>query len=227
MEGLGYRCFRGTVLPVPARVASPLRTTLSATHAHAVASLLPLLGCGEEAASLAFDDIADRYAKPLERSALQGIALEERAHDDIIQMLIAMMPEQPDMPDMLKAARRFHIKLGRGAPAERLARIAALDSAVCLILSRLTRARNPIASDPQIAAPLIGIRNDEARHVSVSRALAMASLPRATLYELGTCTRRAFADVLMLGGDAMEALGIDPCALERDIRILPPGMFRS
>jgi len=55
----------------------------------------------------------------------------------------------------------------------------------------------------------------------------MAALPRATLDEIGTRTRRAFADVLMLGGDAMEALGVDPCVLERDIRMLPPGMFRN
>ena len=227
IQALHHQCFRLMEGPRSVGICSQSASPLSEKNARAVATLLPLLGCGEEAASFAFDDIADHFTKAHERYALHGIALEERVHDDIIQELIATMPVRPDVSEMLKSAKHFHVKLGRGTPAERLARIAALDAAVCLILSRLTRARAPITTDSFITSHLIRIRNDEARHVSVSRALAIAVLPRAELDDLGAAIRWAFADVLMLGAGALETLGVDPWALARDIRALPNGLFRA
>jgi len=191
----------------------------------AVARLLPLLGCGEEAASLAFDALAGAHERARDRYALYGIAQEERIHDMWIQAQInRFAPSAPPAP-LLKQARHLHLRLGRGRPSERLARIAALDAAVCLLLSRLLRPSRPICRDGVLAATLRRIRNDEARHVSVARDLARDALPLDTLNAIGAETRAAFADVLMLGSAAFDTLGVDPIALDRAVRTLPPGLF--
>jgi hypothetical protein len=204
-----------------------LSICLDEGSARALATLIPLLGCGEEAAALAFDGLAENQADDFAANALEQIALEERVHDYLMHQLQSCLPEVPQRTAMMRAARRFHVELGLGDPGLHLARIAALDSAVCLILSRLIRDGTPIRSDPAVYGILRRIRDDEARHVRVSRTVALATGNRRVMKNAAMAARDALASILTLAEDAFEALKVDPAALERDIRRLPDGLFTA
>jgi hypothetical protein len=214
------RCFASSsALPA----SSPtLHVTLAGDAAYALATLVPLLGCGEEAAALAFDALALTATDDVEHYALQAIAAEERTHDALLTQLARALPTV-DAAAIRRRARRFHIELGQGNRTRHLARIAAVDTAVCTILSRLLRTGTPVSADPVVAALLSRIHRDESRHVAISRRLAVAA--DKTLRDTGAAARSALADVLALGGDAFECLDVDPTRLFADVRRLPDGLF--
>ncbi len=176
---------------------------------------------------MAFAGLAAREADPAAAAALDRIGAEERVHDGLIAGLAAGLPAPRDAPGWMRAARRFHVRLGRGSAAEHLARVAAIDAAVCTILARLTRRGAPIASDAASFGVLSRIHADEARHVRVSRGLAMARADTRALAEVAASARGALADVLSVAGDAFEVLGVDAGALLADIRVLPDGLLRA
>lgn len=201
--------------------ALPLR--LADRPAEALARLVPLLGCGEEAAALAFDGLAG--ALDAQAPALRLIAEEERVHGLLLHRLSASLPAVEPAQSILRGARRFHVSLGRGGPLHHLARIAAIDAAVCTILSRLLRPGAPIASDPSISIMFARIRRDEARHVHLSRRLAKQGLPGRELRELGAAARAAMAVMLAEGAGAFETLEVDSAKLLRDIARLPARLY--
>lgn len=201
-------------------------TTLTERHLEGLAALLPILGCGEEAATLAFDGLAAALHDDSEaRLTLAGIAIDEDRHDRLILSLRAALPPPPEHRDMLRQARRFHINLGRGSTAFRLGRIAALDSAVCTVLGRLLHRKAALACAPRIHDALAAIWRDESHHVSVSRRLALARADAVTLRQLAVEARNALADILSLAGAALDSLEVDPVLLARDVRRLPAGLF--
>ncbi len=194
-------------------------------HAAALARLVPILGCGEEAASLAFDGLARaNAADKVASAALRQIAADERIHDGMMHALADVLPAISGEAS-IRAARRLHIQLGTGGTAIHLARIAALDAAVCTILSRMLRPSVSLAADAFVHGTLSRIHRDEARHVALSRALVLASGTTAQLRDVGAQARGALASVLMLEADAFETLQIDPAALERDVSRLPDGLL--
>jgi hypothetical protein len=210
--------------PYRAPIAQPfaIDASLSTRHAEALAALLPILGCGEEAATLAFGAIASTIHKdPVGCAALTHIAQDEERHDDLIMRLRAGLPPPPDQSAILRKARHFHIKLGRGDIPTRLAAIAGLDSAVCVILARLLHRNGALARTPTIHAALSSIHRDEARHVAVSRNLALARADASSLRPIATQARRGLADVLTLAGDSFERLEVDTTVLLCDVRRLP------
>lgn len=211
----------------PPDVAGAAVTGLGREHALALARLIPLLGCGEEAAALAFDGLAcSGSVSPVAAVTLQAIAAEERIHEDLMRGLAAALP-RTDAENTLRAARRLHVSLGAGSTVMHLARIAALDAAVCTILSRLLRLNSPLLASRQVHSTLSRIRRDEARHVAVSRALVLETGGSQSLRAVGAEARLALARVLMLEGDAFETLGVDPAALERDIARLPDKLLAA
>jgi hypothetical protein len=216
------RCFarRGQ----PAEAAVPLDIALDDDAARALATLVPLLGCGEEAAALAFDGLSQTSRDDAEHYALQAIAHEERAHDALLTRLAASLPAI-DAVAIRRRARRFHVALGRGDRTHHLARIAAVDAGVCVILSRLLRAGTPVSRDAQVAALLGRIHRDEARHVSMSRQFAAAG--NRNVRQTAAAARVALADVLTIGADAFETLAVDPSRLLADIRRMPNGLFAT
>jgi hypothetical protein len=223
---------RATCFIVPHRVNdgasfSLRETQLDADAALALAVLVPLLGCGEEAAALAFDGLADCADSTLATTVLRRIAKEERVHDGLMRGIVGMLPTPPDQSVMLRAARRLHIQLGRGGAAVHLARIAALDAAVCLILSRVIRPGLPVSGDTQICATLGRIRGDEAKHVDWARRLALAGGITKMQRDAAAGAREALANVLQLAADAFEVLQVDPAALDRDVRTLPNGLLAA
>lgn len=218
-------CFRGKGQVFDIRPFE-IDTTLGDACLEGLAALLPILGCGEEAAALAFDALAISVENdPAGRSALAAIAEDESHHDRLIARLRTALPAPPDQREVLRIARRFHIDLGRGSVAIRLARIAALDSAVCLVLGRLLHHDGALGSAPAVNGALSAIWRDEARHVAVSRKLAVARADGATLRPLATHAREALSEILLLAGAALENLKVDPVLLARDVRRLPAGLL--
>lgn len=207
-------------------VPQPCAVALDADVAEALARLLPLLGCGEEAAIAGFDRLAaaDGIATA-SRGALRAIARDERRHDALLRSLQAALPSPaPDLASR-RAARRFHFGLSAGGAALQLARIAGIDAAVCTIISRVLRPGAPLAKDPGVAAVLNQIRRDEARHVAISRYIVLASIGGECARNAAAQARRGLADLLSPGAAAFERLGTDPARLDKDIRALPHGLF--
>jgi len=227
-DGSRPRCFRvahaGAALPELPRA----RVQLDERRAAALATLLPLLGCGEEAAGMAFDGLAECHAQddPTART-LRDIAAEERLHDRLIRQVQSGLPEAAQDRSPIEAARRFHIGLVRGGPALHLARIAALDSAVCLMFGRLLRHDGPVAADPEILSILRRIHRDEARHVRVTRGLALDHGLTVAMRDAAAAARGGLAAILRLAGDAFEALHVDPAVLDRDLSRLPDGLLKT
>jgi hypothetical protein len=202
-------------------------TTLRVDHALALSQLISILGCGEEAASLAFSGLASsQQVDVLASIALQQIAEEERFHEKLMQRLAALMPK-PSSEVATRAARAMHVRLSAGGIDLHLARIAALDAAVCTILSRLLHADGPVGHDPVVRGILGKIRRDEARHVAVSRALVLAMGVTVQLRDECVIAREALAKVLQIEADAFEALHVDPDKLFRDVCKLPDGLLRQ
>ena len=204
----------------------PIDVRLDHRPAGALALLVPLLGCGEEAAALAFDGLAANDGDRATAAALRVIAEEERVHDGVLHCLAASLPAVATA-GVRRAARRFHIELGRGSTLAHLARIAAIDAGVCTILSRLLRPHSPLAGDRAVSTILARIRSDETRHVRLSRSLVLARADGRGVEEVAQSAREAMANVLMVVADAFEALEVDPARLRADIRSLPPGLLRS
>ena len=221
-------CFRARTAPVgldaPALV--PMAVRLDDAAAVALAWLVPLLGCGEEAAALAFGAMAEHESDPATQAALDAICQEERVHEALLRGLSASLPPV-DARRLVRAARRFHIDLGRGSGVVHLARIAAIDAGVCTILSRVVRPCGVVAADAGVADLLKRIRRDEARHVMLSRTIAIRRGGGRALEDVAAGAREALADVLTLAGDAFEALGVDPARLFADLRVLPNGLLRA
>jgi hypothetical protein len=197
--------------------------------AGALAGLLPLLACGEEAATLSFGALGDNCGfDAATRHALRLIGQEEGRHEALIAGMRAALPAAALDPATLRRARMLHVRIGRGDAVTRLVRIAALDSAVCTLLSWLLRPGRPLRRSDVFAAGLARIRGDEARHASLSRELAMrkATGPRGAMLDEAAMVRDGLADLLGEAGCHFEVLGVDTAALGRTLRQVPTGLFR-
>lgn len=225
MQGPRSFCFGAPPGAAEPPTVTPIDIRLPTLAAEALARLVPLLGCGEEAAALAFDGLAAREHDEAAALALATIGAEEQLHDALLKTLAAALPSPNDDHALRRAARRFHVQLGRGGSAAHLGRIAAIDAAVCTVLARLLRPGTPIARDVAASALFHRILRDEARHVRVSRTLAVARMAGAPLRDLAAGARGALANVLLLAGDAFDALGVDPDGVQRDVARVPNGLF--
>ncbi|CAN5331923.1 hypothetical protein BH10PSE14_BH10PSE14_10100 [soil metagenome] len=177
---------------------------------------------------MAFDGLAEcHHGNGHAARTLRAIAAEERLHDLLIGQLQRGLPDMGQNPHALDATRRFHIGLVRGGAALHLARIAALDSAVCTMFGRLLRPAGPIAGDPGVAPLLRRIHRDEARHVRVTRALALEMGTSSAMRDAAAAARDGLADILLHACAALETLGVDPASFDRDIRRLPNGLLSA
>lgn len=211
------------------RSAEVTAPRLDGPTAQALADVLPLLCCGEEAAILAFGRLAGREeVDPAQRAAaaaLHMIEAEEHVHDALLQQLCERLPQPADREALRIAARRFHLHLSARDQTLHLARIAAVDAAVCTILSRLTSPRGALAQDPALVQLFHRIRRDEARHVALTRTMVSERGSTERLRDLGAAAREALAALLSLRGPTFEQLRIDPDALIRDVARLPGGLL--
>lgn len=145
---------------------------LSREQARDLAELLPFLACGEESAVHAFGGRLLLEAASTEREQLARIARDELRHAQWLEGLRRVLPE-PCTPLPRKAIARFFKRLLSRNPARHFARVAALDLAVCRVLQPLLRADAALAGAASLRAGLQALVLDEARHVRVSRRMAL------------------------------------------------------
>lgn len=175
---------------------------------------------------MAFDGLARAHAMdPQAASALRSIAAEELVHDALIRSVSDCLPPPDSIAGVLARTRRFHIDLGRGDATSHLARIAALDLAVCTILARLFRPDAPLTADARVAAVFRRIARDESRHVRICRTLALDRRDGRRLRAIATPVRESLAGLLSLAADEFEALAVDADRLLADLARLPDGLF--
>ena len=192
-------------------------------HAEPLARLLSLLGCSEEAAYLSFEHLQRLH--PAAHDALGAIAQDERQHDALLRGLLARLPDPGPVTPALAAMRGVHTGLDRSDPRLQCAAIVALDSALCLLLSQMLRRGSAVAMCAPLRNSLSRIRDDEARHVAVTRAIALSEGRRRQLRDVAAQLRADLASALALAADDLELLGFDPDRMLAAIGRLPSGLL--
>ena len=142
---------------------------LAEPQIEALGRLLPILLCGEESAFHVFWREAGRLTDvPLRHSLAlaRRIAAEELEHEQLLRELRNCCPAADNLASIRLRARRFFLRMASRDPALHFARVAALDSGVCVILTAVAK---PLARAHVVVDTLNRIRRDEARHVRFSR----------------------------------------------------------
>lgn len=188
----------------------------------AISDLLPVLICGEASAEQTFAHavrtLATRLPAPM-AEALRSVEADERRHGQILGELCSTLPP-PRSQQPARAAAHFVRQLQEPDPALHLANIAALDAALCRVLSAACLPGRPLTHYPDYLAIFDRIRRDEARHVRISRRTALYLgvgsdvLARARI-EVGA----AFAALLLPQAEAFAVLGIDEAELRQRLKV--------
>lgn len=214
---------------MPAFAGPAIRTLypneLSEARIAALGRLLCLLESGEGAAKLSFVALAQDCPLPGAERALARIAREEANHGAWVAAIARRLPQVAGARPVIQASRRLHAAIGRGTVTDRLAGVAALDSAACIIFSWLLRPGAPLAALPAIWAVLHRIHHDEARHVAIASCFAAMGGQRPQLREHGAEIRAKFADVLELVAADFDQLSVDPDSLLRAVRYVAADLF--
>ncbi len=197
---------------------------LTASQSQALSELLALLLCGEQSAVLAFAHHAHcRSWEARAREDFTRIEADEVRHAEWIQHLQVRLPPTASDPHLSRQLKQFFARLGSPRLGVHLGRIAALDSAVCLILGSLRR--TSLRGDP-VSHLFESIHHDEARHVAIARSYARALCPASDLLECATETREQLIGILSLRAPALDTLGVCPDRLFKRLRNLPRGLFQ-
>lgn len=214
-------CHR-TVAPTHLRVArlKDSLSELSETQVTALGQLLPSLLCGEESAFQVFWREGHRASNvQISRSeALANqIALEELEHERLLQDLRSCCPVPSDVASTLLRTRRFFLRMASRDPAVHFARVAALDSGVCVALSSLVR---PLSRATALIEIFNRIRSDEARHVRFSHRHAYElGADKSLLANTAARIRGELVALLYPFGNSFEGLGLDADQLFRRINL--------
>ena len=183
---------------------------LSNNQVTALGRLLPTLLCGEESAFQVFSREGRRISNVQashSRFLAYRIAADELEHERLIQELRSYCPVPDDIGGTLLRTRRFFLRLASRDPVLHFARVAALDSAVCIVLSALIK---PIVRGSALVETFDRIRSDEARHVRFSRQHAYElGTERSLLANTAVQVRSELVALLNPLGRSFEDLGVD------------------
>src|SRR3974390_1011624 len=148
-HNIATACFRtGFVRAAPPRVIS---VRLRSKSAEALAEVLPLFLCGEESAALTFSHLATMHSlSAADRGRLSEIGSDEARHELWLNQLRAGLPAPRTDSRGSREIRLFYLKLSDARIGTHLARIAALDSAVCVILGLLRQRHGALARDARL-----------------------------------------------------------------------------
>jgi hypothetical protein len=195
------------ILPADAEPESD--SYLALARRRALAQLIQLLKCGEESAALAFDILARRRRHRGDNHALCGalasIADDERKHEQLLSAWQRTLPAPVWDPAGNAVAVRFFRDLGTCDAGDHLTRIAALDSAVCVLLRSLRKAQPGL-----FGACLSQILADEAGHVALASGYARRHSPARRRQEQAAATRDGLVRLLATSADCLEALQMNP-----------------
>ena len=217
-------CFRLPDAGPPASPSGAFR--LEDTQAEALSELLQVFACGEESAALAF---AHFGCSPLEDAARHGLARvaeEELIHERLLRRVRAALPPPAPDRELRRALLRFYHCIAQADIGLHLASIAALDSAVCVILAALLEPDRALAREPAVATIFRRVQRDEAGHVSLSRRLAAELVHRDAIGAAAEKARLGLVGVLARRGAQFERLSIDAGRLFARIAHVPNGLFR-
>jgi hypothetical protein len=217
-------CFRLADVAPAVPLTGLLR--LGDAQAEALSELLQVFACGEESAALAFAQLG---ASPLEdaaRRALARVAEEELIHEGLLRGLRGALPAPAPDRELRRALLRFYHDIAQADIGLHLASIAALDSAVCLILAALLEPDRVLAQEPAATAIFRRIHRDEAGHVRLSRRIAAELVQGDVIGAVAENARLGLVGVLARRGAAFDNLGVDAERLFVRIGRVPNGLFQ-
>jgi hypothetical protein len=219
-----YTCFDAVFSTThKMRVDAPiLKHNLNEIQSIALGNMMQILCCGEESAILAFDGLSKRnHLIPNSQNTLAQIAQDEMRHDQLLwNMGKSLLPVDKDIY-LLRKIKRFFISIATEDIGLHFSKIAALDSAVCAILSALTRSQTVIGHNHELRSVFSSIHRDEARHVAITLDLACELSNRDERMYHALLTRNGLRSILELRADSLEKLGVDTIRLDRDLAQLP------
>jgi len=194
-------------------------TRMTDAQAEACARLATVLLCGEQSAIQIFSAEIGRSAAPATAlKTLQVIEFEEQLHEQALRAFCNYLPDVPDGHVLKRRAQRFFVRLGRvDSVARHFSHIAELDSAVCKIMRHVENSSIDRVSPLRRLATQI--KNDEARHVTVSR--RYAAMLGLAVRERGDSVDEindGLAEMLAPLADSFEVVGVDSDRLFRQIR---------
>ena len=217
-------CFRLADAVAAASLPGPLR--LGDAKAEALSELLQVFACGEESASLAFARLGDSPLEDVARRTLACVAEEELVHERLLRGLRGALPAPTPDRELRRALFRFYHGIAQADVGLHLASIAALDSAVCVILAALLKPDRTLSREPVVAAIFRRIHRDEARHVRLTRRIAGALVQGDMIGAVAENARLGLVGVLARRAAAFDSLGIDAERLFQGIGRVPNGLFR-
>jgi hypothetical protein len=221
---MGTRCFGGVDGWSPE--VEPPRLGLTVSHSLALSELLPLLLCGEESAALAFAHHAQSQTWGARaREDFARIQVDEARHADWVQRLQLSLPSPEEDLRLRRRVKHFFMRLASPNLGIHLGHIAALDSAVCLILGRLRRTGLRKSNSP-VARVFASIHHDEARHVAIARSYARELCSTRDLLACAAETREQLTAILYARGPALDALEVCPDSLFKQLRSPPRRLFK-
>lgn len=217
-------CFRLADAVAAASPPGPLR--LGDAQAEALSELLQVFACGEESASLAFARLGDSPFEDVARRALARVAEEELIHERLLRGLRGALPAPAPDRELRRALFRFYHGIAQADIGLHLASIAALDSAVCVILAALLEPDRVLAKEPAVNAIFRRIHRDEARHVRLSRRIAGELVQGDMIGAVAENARLSLVGVLARRAAAFDSLGIDAERLFVRLGRVPNGLFQ-
>jgi hypothetical protein len=185
---------------------------MKTTHREAVARLVPALLCGEQSAVSVFHAEAERLsrkARNVSFSIFRNIEADESLHEAGLQLLCAKLPVPPDLHAIKRRSQRFFLKLGQAKSVKQhFSQVAQLDNAVCILMWHIENSE--VGHYPMIGSLIRQIKQDEARHVSISRRHALAlGVSRDEYYALGEQVLCGLTKLLAPVADSFETAGVD------------------
>jgi hypothetical protein len=203
-----------------------MKVQLDTRHCEALAELLPVLLCGEESAVLTFGGyVGSAQLQAAARKEFCRIQSDEERHTTWLQRLKLALPAARSDPGLLRQVRRFLAAVREPQLGPHLARIAALDSAACVVLGALRRRGGAIRTDRTLSNLFAQIHRDEVRHVAIAHHYARLLCDPADLRSLAADTRAGLTRLLARRADALEQLEVCPDALLQRLMNLPRKLF--
>ncbi|MGX9520435.1 hypothetical protein HOP38_08615 [Vibrio mediterranei] len=213
-------CFPAVPLDVPSE--SPVRYWLheyqhrllefTDMERKALSRLLPLLVCGEQSSQWVFyNESVRKKESPLAIAAndFERIVADEKYHEEALEWVRHQIEEPADILAIKRRSQRFFASLGaRKTFEEHFAQIACLDALVCKLM--LFIEKGSLGPHHPFTLLCRAIKQDEARHVSVSKLHAIElGYDKSRWRELNTNISDKLYELLNTERDAFEVLGVN------------------
>lgn len=183
---------------------------MSDDEMEACARLTTVLLCGEQSAIQIFSAEVRRGQAPAEAlNMLRAIEHDEHLHEQALRAFCEYLPRPDGLHALKRRAQSFFAGLGRiDDMARHFGQISHLDSAVCKIMWHVEK--STIDSVSPLRRIATQIKNDEARHVSVSRRYATSlGLTARKRDDDGIAVTEGLINMLYPLADSFETVGID------------------